>query len=242
MKSRSIIFSIVILTTLSIGIPFAPALADCNVGNFLPPCTCSGQCKLTDFLALGANIMKYAVGILAAVAIGFLINSGFSLITAMGNPEKIDAGKKQLGGTFKGLAMVMMTWLLVSTIIFFATGNSSGLLFSGRGNPWWEFKETQLHEMYLPYEVGENCPARISVPQGESECSFFINLQTCTDTSGLDAQVKATRNCLSLGVCPGGPEMICCDILADPTANPTVGPTCPDADLIKKYITGAPNN
>ncbi|MFA6272521.1 MAG: pilin [Patescibacteria group bacterium] len=232
MKNRLILFSVTAFIILTVLLPAAPALADCDTGNFLPPCTCSGQCKLTDFLALGANIMKYAVGALAAVAIGFIINGGFTLLMAMGNSEKIDSGKKQLGGTFKGVAMVMLTWILVSTIIFFLTGKSDGLLF-GRGEKWWNFKETQLYEMYLPYEPGSYCPVRTFAPPANVTCTtynFYLNPQTCTDTSSYDDAAKASGYCRKLGVCAGGPEMLCCD--------QGKATSCPTSDDVKKYITG----
>lgn len=232
MKKRFIIISLSAFVALLILTPTAPALADCEPGNFLPPCSCSGQCKLTDFLALGSNIMRYGVGILAAVAIGFFINAGYTLLMAMGNPEKIDAGKKQLGATFKGVAVVMLAWVLVSTIIFFTTGNSSGLLF-GRGDKWWEFKQTQLYEMYLPYQANSYCPARTyAPPASEDKCSMYIALQGCTTVDYTDEQWMATSHCRSLGVCPGGPERLCCDVAGGDLKQ------CPSSSIIKMYITG----
>jgi hypothetical protein len=237
MKKRFIIISLVAFVALLIFTPIAPALADCNVGNLLPPCTCSGQCKLTDFLALGSNIMQYGVGMLAAVAIGFFINAGYTLLMAMGNPEKIDAGKKQLGGTFKGVAIVMLAWVLVSTIIFFTTGNSSGLLF-GRGEKWWQFKETPLHEMYLPHTPPPNqvyCPVRTSAPTPSAAvpCKYKLDFtpQVCTTVDFANTLGMATSKCRSLGVCPGGPERLCCDLIG-------AVPACPTDAEYKRYISG----
>lgn len=213
-------------------VPAAPVFADCDTGNFLPPCTCSGQCKLTDFLALGANITKYAVGALATITIGFMIYGGITWMTSMGSKERIEKGKNILTGTFKGVAIVMLAWMLVSTIIYFSTGRSDGLLF-GRGTRWWDFKETQLYEMYLPHQPGNFCPVRTFAPPSNITCepyNFYLNLQTCTDTSSYDTAMKASANCRKMGVCAGGPEMLCCD---QGTAN-----SCPSSSDIKKYITG----
>ncbi|MBU2228950.1 pilin [Patescibacteria group bacterium] len=217
MKKRLVIIFLTVFAALLVSIPITPALADCETGNLLPACTCSGQCQLTDFLALGSNIMQYGVGILAAVAIGFFINAGYTLLMAMGNPEKVEAGKKQLGGTFKGVAMVMLAWILVSTIIFFTTGNSSGLLF-GRGEKWWKFEETELYEMYPPKEEGHFCPIRTFAAPPNASCNIYYTLQECKDTNeygggdfGAIAAAKQEHNCRSLGVCDGGPEKLCCD-------------------------------
>lgn len=230
MKVR--VLSFVLLSTIAIFLPTATALADCDTGDFLPPCTCSGQCKLTDFLALGANIMKYAVGALATITIGFMIYGGIIWVTAAGSKERIEQGKNILAGTFKGVAIVMSAWMLISTIIFFGTGKSDGLLF-GRGTRWWDFKETQLYEMYPPYEANSFCPVRVFAPPAGVTCpdyNFYLNPQTCTDTSSYDNAMKASVNCRKLGVCAGGPEMLCCD---QGTVN-----SCPSSSDIKKYITG----
>ena len=240
MKKQFFIISFIVFVALLVLVPVTPVLADCETGNLLPPCTCSGQCQLTDFLALGSNIMQYGVGILAAVAIGFFIHGGFTLLMAMGNPEKIEAGKKILGGAFKGVAMVMLSWILVSTIIFFTTGNSSGLLF-GRGNEWWQFEETQLHEMYLPREAESFCPVRVAAAPKSKDCSMIIYQQTCYDTTlgqpgwGVDEGTRDAAlqegNCRSLGVCEGNAQQLCCD-------SPDTEIECPDGNEIRRYLTG----
>ena len=174
--------------------PVLNVQADCNPTLLLPPCTCSGNCKLNDFLALAARMAQYGLGLLTLVTIGFVIQGGFSLMTAMGSSEKIESGKKLLGGTFRGMAIVLLAWIMVNTIIFLFTGNACGLLFGGTGNPWWKFEETPISNTCDPH-VANNC----------------AYLQACTDTTGWDEQAKVGSHCWSYGTCEGGDEKICCD-------------------------------
>lgn len=175
------------------------ALADgCNIGELLPPCACSGNCQLNDFLALASNLAQWGVGILAGIVVGLLIYGGFGMMMSFGNAEKIEANKKLLGGTFRGLAIVLLGWVIVNTIIFFLTGNGDGLLYKGadeiRG-PWWHFTETSPCPKYQ-----------------ESENTTPIQ-QQCVDVEN-DANWEAwkkTRHCETYGVCPGDKYEICCN-------------------------------
>jgi len=191
--------------------PVFPAWADCEPGKLLPPCTCSGNCKLTDFLALGSRLVQYGIGILSVITLGFIIYGGISFLMAMGSPEKIEAGKKILGGTIRGVAIILLAWTIVNTVIFFLTGNTSGLLFGGTGEPWWKFKETSLSEMY-ENSGDEFCPFRRTMKEGVVQ----KDPQECTDTidKGWDTdEEKHDHYCRSLGVCEGPKSILCCDIL-----------------------------
>ncbi|PIY96859.1 MAG: hypothetical protein COY66_02360 [Candidatus Kerfeldbacteria bacterium CG_4_10_14_0_8_um_filter_42_10] len=203
MKKNTLTFIFLGLGLLSIFLLSAnPVYSDCEPGSLLPPCTCSGNCKLNDFLALAAQLAQYGLGLLSIITLFFVIQSGFSLMTAMGNSEKIESGKKMLGGTFRGMAIVLLAWVLVNTIVFLFTGNASGLLFGGTGNPWWKFEETPI------LQIDERCP-RFRQPYPEHpECHY---LQSCQDTSGQTEQWKTTAHCWSYGVCAGPDAVICCD-------------------------------
>lgn len=203
MKKALLILIILGIVVSSLFIfPVLTAQADCAPGPILPPCTCSGNCQLNDFLALGTNLAQYGIGILSVITLAFIIYGGFSMLTAMGNREKIESGKRILGGTFRGMAIVLLAWIIVNTIIFFFTGNTSGLLF-GSGDPWWKFRETPL---------SNSCPARVV-----GNCT---DLQACIDTSTWTEQQKRNNFCVSRGVCSGNENVICCDTGQHSCSNP----------------------
>lgn len=199
MKKIYLIIGIVgIIVSVLLIFPIATVQADCNPGAILPPCTCSGQCYLNDFLALASRLAQYGLGLLSIVVLFFVIQGGFSLMTAMGNPEKIEAGKKLLGGTFRGVAIVLLAWAIVNTLIFFLTGNNSGLLFSGTGNPWWHFEETPLPG---------GCEPRAFVQEGK----LMRQPQKCENTADWSEPTKKDKHCFSFGRCAGNENIICCD-------------------------------
>lgn len=178
---------LVITALLAVFTPLAVLADGCNIGELLPPCACSGNCQLNDFLALASNLAQWGVGILAGIVVGILIYGGFGMIMTFGNPEKIEANKKLLGGTFRGMAVVLLGWVIVSTIIYFLTGLGDGLLYQGADKttgPWWHFTETPA-----------SCPSS----------------QVCTDVRNQDETWQKAKNCKSYGICPGDEFQICCD-------------------------------
>ena len=185
-----LILSIVVIFSL-----FTPlsALADgCNIGEILPQCACSGNCQITDFLALASNLAQWGVGLLSGLVVGLLIYGGFGMMMTFGNTEKIEANKKLLGGTFRGMAIVLLGWVLVNTIIMFLTGSADGTIFQGAGvktsQKWWHFEET-------------------------SACA---SPQQCTNVDPVlypdrNKSWQNARDCISLSICPGDNYVICCN-------------------------------
>ncbi|PIS42407.1 MAG: hypothetical protein COT24_03725 [Candidatus Kerfeldbacteria bacterium CG08_land_8_20_14_0_20_40_16] len=203
MKKIILILAIAGVTLSALFIfPVFNAHADCEPGPLLPPCTCSGNCVLDDFLALAAKLAQYGLGLLSIITLAFVILGGFSFLTAMGNPEKIGSAKKLLGGTFRGMAIVLLAWVIVNTIIYVFTGNSSGLLFGGTGHPWWKFEETSI------VQLNGDCPNYRVDPNQPPECEIY---QSCQDTSTQAENWIRDAHCQSYGICAGGDDVICCD-------------------------------
>lgn len=237
MKKTSVIIYLLVLLFSFFIFPNSTALADCEESGLLPPCTCSGRCGLNDFLSLGSRLVQYGIGILAAVALGFIIYSGFSLLMSFGNPEKVEAGKKRLGGTIRGVVMVLLAWALVNTIIFILTGNNSGFIF-GEGPGWWEFEETKEIKEVLNMggSFGEGKPEgctnntctvyylRDRDPQlnEKGEVCYYrretltkqykVHVQRCEERDEKEPQLRRTVDyCISLGNCKGNNNFLCCD-------------------------------
>lgn len=192
------LLGLILVCAVSLATPLLVLADGCNnIGELLPQCACSGYCQLSDFLALAANLAQWGVGILAGIVVGLLIYGGFGMMTAFGSAEKIEANKKLLGGTFRGMAIVLLGWVIVSTIISFLTGRGDGLLYQGADKttgPWWEFEETS------------NCPPRWDDVTKKEVPQHCINA-----TAEGNDDWYTNKNCQSLGICPGDKNFVCCD-------------------------------
>lgn len=74
------------------------------------------------------NAIRWSLGILGLVAVVVILIGGFTWMTAAGNEEKISKAKKILTYSVIGLALILLSFILVSTI--FKTGaNVSGLYY-----------------------------------------------------------------------------------------------------------------
>src|SRR3989344_9578954 len=75
------------------------------------------------------NIIRYALGFLGVIAIGFILYGGFVWMTAGGNAEKIEQAKKILINATIGLAIILSAFMIVSFII------NQLLIATGAGEP-----------------------------------------------------------------------------------------------------------
>jgi len=124
-----IVFSFLLLVTPAV------ALAEdtCDSGNILPPCTCSGDCQLTDFVQLFVNLYAFGVHLAAPLAVFFIIIGSVILVTASGYSNRIEMGKTIISQAVTGLIIVLISWVIVDTSIFLITGNGDRSVF---GKPW----------------------------------------------------------------------------------------------------------
>lgn len=124
-----IIFALILL--------LAPAVAlaedTCDTGEILPPCTCTGNCQLTDFIQLFVNLYAFGVHLAAPLAVFFIIVGSVILVTASGYSQRIEMGKTIISQAVTGLIIVLISWVIIDTAIFLITGNSDRSVF---GKPW----------------------------------------------------------------------------------------------------------
>jgi hypothetical protein len=111
-------------------------------GQVLPPCTATGNCGFCDFTQGFVNIVRWVLGVLGGSALFLLVWHGFAWITAGGNKEKVETGRKGLVHTVIGLAIIIGSWFIVNavlTVLLTPPGQSVvQTLFSG-SNPWYQF-------------------------------------------------------------------------------------------------------
>ncbi len=78
-----------------------------------------------DLKATVINILQWALGLLALVAVVMIIAGGFMWMTAGGNEEKIEKAKKLISAAVIGLIIVLLAWAIVIFVVG-VTGNVTG--------------------------------------------------------------------------------------------------------------------
>lgn len=63
------------------------------------------------------DIISVAVALSSVVAVAMIIVSGYTLITASGNPEKIEQGQKTLTAAVIGLVVVWVAGLIIRFVL-----------------------------------------------------------------------------------------------------------------------------
>lgn len=63
------------------------------------------------------NIVQWALGLLALIAVVFIIIGGFMWITAGGNEEKIEKAKGYITAAVIGIIVVLLAWAIVIFVV-----------------------------------------------------------------------------------------------------------------------------
>lgn len=63
------------------------------------------------------NIVSWALGVLALVAVVFIIVGGFQWLTSAGNEERVELAKKTISSAVIGMVLVLMSWAIVTFIV-----------------------------------------------------------------------------------------------------------------------------
>lgn len=82
----------------------------------------------TDPQSIVINLINWVLGILALIAVIFILMGGFRWMTAGGNEESVETAKKILISAIIGLVIVMAAWgiaLYAVTVL----GNTTGATF-----------------------------------------------------------------------------------------------------------------
>jgi len=95
--------------------------------------SCTGSdCDLCHLLETVSNIYNFVLGIVFAVAVLFLIVSGFQILMSGGKRDLVKQAKSRLKVTLIGFGFILLGWLAIHTL-FLSTG------YTNAGS-WWEFK------------------------------------------------------------------------------------------------------
>jgi hypothetical protein len=63
------------------------------------------------------NAVSWGLGIVAILAVVFIIYGGFRMVAAAGNEEQVKAGRETIIYAVIGLVVVILSWVIVNSII-----------------------------------------------------------------------------------------------------------------------------
>lgn len=118
-KKRIIIATLVlasVLTVATVVFAAAPPPPKSFVQG-IEMCIATGDCSICDALRVITNVIYWILGTIGAIALFFMVNSGFGMVTSGGNPEKIEAGKKGFVAAVVGLIIVLGAYTFIGILI-----------------------------------------------------------------------------------------------------------------------------
>lgn len=116
------IFAIIAIVTVGYSLTPEFAHAEITILNqkldcdpALPPT--QGGCGIPQFIKLASGIIKWVMQFLAIpLAVVFIIYGGFVIMTAGGNPSRMEEGKKIMKAAVIGLIIALLSALIVTTV------------------------------------------------------------------------------------------------------------------------------
>jgi len=88
-----------------------PEIIDTDVGGDL------GYDAETDLKTTITNVVQWALGFLALIAVIMIIIGGFMWMTAGGNEERVEKAKKMISAAVIGLIIILLAWAIVIFVI-----------------------------------------------------------------------------------------------------------------------------
>jgi hypothetical protein len=79
-----------------------------------------------DFKSLLLTIINYFLGFLGVLAVLMVIYGGVLYITASGDPQKADKGKKIIMYAIIGIVIILLSFALINTVLGAALGGTGG--------------------------------------------------------------------------------------------------------------------
>ncbi len=89
-------------------------------------------CDFGDLVGLLMRMINYLISVAGIVAMYNILSRGFDLITAVGNPEKIQHAKEGISNALVGFGMILLAFVFINLVV--------NLIFASPGatRPWWD--------------------------------------------------------------------------------------------------------
>lgn len=96
---------------------FIPLITQAALVNCGPNGGGTEPCTITDFFQLFVNIFNYLLGMGAIVAFIFLIYGGIRMFLYSIDESNLAAGKKTIVEALIGLAIILLAYVLINTLL-----------------------------------------------------------------------------------------------------------------------------
>ncbi len=167
----------VLITVVPLPATAAFSLVPCGRSDQqTPPNNPDAQCTLRHLFVTITRTINYLVSMAALVAIFYIVNAGFGMIFAMGNPEQIQKHKEAVRDAVVGLGIVAISFVLINLLINLIFANSS----SQRN--WWN-----IDCLFSFNQTG--CPLGVAGP-GTGGGNQGGQFGTCQGTSCSDSAIN----------------------------------------------------
>lgn len=204
----------IILPALAIILPLSASAI-----TLLPPCTASGNCGITDIVAVLINVAEYLLGISGAVALGFFVYGGFVFVLSRGSKAEVDKAFGILRSATIGIAIIFLSGVLVRFTTQSLTGGVSAIPTVGETcNPKTNKSALTGDGLWVSIPAGRDSSGNL-VPEGlvcvdkTDNCKSLNgvlndrNRQDLAKYSCID--VSTAKSCVR-GLCGGGASSACC--------------------------------
>ncbi len=182
---KKIFFSSLVATLI-----FIPSTASAAL---VPACATTGNGGICCAMLMLSNITKLILGIVGAGSLLFFMYGGFSWITSMGSPEKVQKGKTIMLNTIIGIFIVLIAWTVVNFTIYTLTDTAEGNnVLTGPNQKWYQICEDV--DLCEEQGAGWSC-------QDISGCGLSEATREACETAD---------NC-ALNLCSGGNNTVCCN-------------------------------
>lgn len=183
-------------------------VSDVYAVSFFDPSGTLGLVNI-DLIELVVNILRWVLGLLGLVAVGFIIYGGIVWMTSGGSEDKIERAKKIIVNAVIGLILVLLSW----AIVFFVSGTLNNLANGGPGGPGGPGGGGNLPGMeFRVSSITTTCRDGVNFRENVAKCSsiqvtfnHLIDVQTVKDA--VAAKTMLVEAC---GTQAGGSDLSTC--------------------------------
>jgi len=129
-KNKKFIVFFLIITFSLTGLIKAKGLVPCGGPD-------EQECTACHLLVLVQNIIDFILEAVFIVCICLIVYGGFRWLFSFGNDKNIAAGQKAITSALIGLMIVLASWLIVNTILYFLKPQIEGIDLQ---SSWWQLK------------------------------------------------------------------------------------------------------
>lgn len=177
----------------------------------------SGQCGVSDILAVFVNLAEFLLGIMGAVALGFFVYGGFVWVLSGGEKDKVQKGKDILKNAVTGIAIIFLSGLIVRFTTRALTGGNSPIPIVGedcrttpkKAKGIWISLPAGYTDKVIPKVIPEETVC-IPTKDGCKELQAKLKERGRTEVYSCVSLAEGKATTCVRGLCSGGADKVCC--------------------------------